>query len=91
MWRYTQSNNPCFLAVLLEVKRVVALVAVDKKQLVLSSGAPLCIGIKVLQPVQTKLVSGPSVLRDSNNPVLGQIRLFIPGREVVAAFKDNEG
>ena len=91
MWRHTQSNNLCFLAVLLEVKGVMALMAVNKEQLVPSLGAPLCIGIKVLQLVQTKLVGSPSILRDSNNPVLGQIRLLVLGREVVAAFEDDEG
>ena len=47
--------------------------------------------IKVLQLLNTKLICGPAVIRDSNNPIVRQILFLIPGREVVLALKDNEG
>ena len=47
MRRYVESNNLVFLAVLLEFERVVALIAVNNKQLVATNSAPLCMLIKV--------------------------------------------
>jgi hypothetical protein len=46
--RYADSDNVVILAVLLEIKRVVALIAVNNKQLVGANYPPLCILIKVL-------------------------------------------
>ena len=48
MGRHTDSDNLLLLAVLLEFKGVVALIAVDNKQLVPSNCTLLCMGIKVL-------------------------------------------
>jgi hypothetical protein len=47
--------------------------------------------VKVLQPLQTKLISSPAVTRDSNHLILGQILLLVLAREVVARLKDNKG
>ena len=47
--------------------------------------------VKVVYPVQTKLISSPAVIRDSNNPVLRKFFLLIPGREVVVGLEDKEG
>jgi hypothetical protein len=46
--------------------------------------------IKVLQPLQAKLICCPAILRDCNNPVLEQILLLVPDREVMAALEDDE-
>jgi hypothetical protein len=46
--RHAESNNIVLLIVLLEFKRVVALVAVKYKQLVRANSALLCMLIKVL-------------------------------------------
>jgi hypothetical protein len=89
--RHADSNNLVLLAVLLEYERVVALMAVDNEEPMSAYNPPLCMLIKVLQPLQPKLVYSPAVLRDCNNPVLGQILLLIPGREVIAAFEDDKG
>jgi hypothetical protein len=45
--RYTESNS-VLLIVLLECKQLIALVAVNNKQLVSAYNLPLCILIKVL-------------------------------------------
>jgi hypothetical protein len=89
--RHADSNNLVLLAVLLEYERVVALIAVDNKEPISAYNPPLCMLIKVLQLLQPKLVCSPAVLRDCNNPVLGQILLLIPGREIIAAFEDDKG
>jgi hypothetical protein len=89
--RYTDSNNLVLLVVLLECERVIALIAVNCEQLVGTNYSLLCILIKVLQLLQAKLICRLAVLRDYNNLVLRQILLFVLGREVIAALKDNKG
>jgi hypothetical protein len=68
--RHAESNNLVLLTVLLEFERVVALVAVDKEQLILPNSASLCMRVKVFQPLQTKLICCPTVLRDCDNLVV---------------------
>jgi hypothetical protein len=46
--RHVDSNNLILLAVLLEIKQVVALIAVNNKELISAYNPPLCILIKVL-------------------------------------------
>ena len=53
-----------FKAVVLKILVEVALMAVQNKQLVFPHLARLCMRVKVLQPLQTKRVVGPAVLRD---------------------------
>ena len=48
MRRHAESDNLVLLAVLLEFKRVVALVAINNKQTIASYSPPLCVRIKVL-------------------------------------------
>jgi hypothetical protein len=54
--RHVDSNNFIILVVLLELKRVVALMAVDNKESVAANYPLLCMLIKVLQPLQADLV-----------------------------------
>jgi hypothetical protein len=46
--RYVDSNNLVLFVVLLECERVVALIAVNNKELISAYNPPLCILIKVL-------------------------------------------
>jgi hypothetical protein len=46
--RHTESKNPILLIVLLEFKRVVALIAINYKQAMCANSTPLYILIKVL-------------------------------------------
>jgi hypothetical protein len=46
--RYIDSNNLILLIVFLECERVIALIAVNNKQLVATNYPPLCMLIKVL-------------------------------------------
>jgi hypothetical protein len=68
--RHTESNNLILLILLLESKRVVTVIAVDNKQTMLSTSTLLCIPVKVLQPLKTKLVRSLAVLRDCDNLVV---------------------
>jgi hypothetical protein len=46
--RHAESNNLVLLAVLLEFKQVVALIAVNYKQPMCANSMPLCMLVKVL-------------------------------------------
>jgi hypothetical protein len=46
--RYAESDNLILLTVLLEIKRVIALIAVDNKQLISAYNSPFYMLIKVL-------------------------------------------
>jgi hypothetical protein len=46
--RHAESNNLIILIVLLEIDRVIALIAVNNKQTIPSYSASLCMPIKVL-------------------------------------------
>jgi hypothetical protein len=46
--RHIDSNNLILLAVLLEIKQVIALIAINNKKLISAYNPPLCILIKVL-------------------------------------------
>jgi hypothetical protein len=46
--RHVDSNNLILLTVLLEIKQVVALIAVNNKKLISAYNPPLCMLIKVL-------------------------------------------
>jgi hypothetical protein len=89
VWRHTESNNLAFLTEVLELKQLVALIAVNNKQLVTAYCTSLCIVDKVLQLGKTKLVSSPAVLTDANPPILWVV--VILGLVVVLCFKDEEG
>jgi hypothetical protein len=62
MRRYTESNNNILLADRLEFKRVVALIAVNYEQAIDTYSANLRVGIKMLQPFNSKLISSPAVI-----------------------------
>jgi hypothetical protein len=49
--RHAESDNLILLTVLLEFKRVVALVAVNNKQTIVSYSPLLCVSVKVLEPL----------------------------------------
>jgi hypothetical protein len=46
--RYIDSNNLILLTVLLEIKQVIALIAINNKELISAYNPPLCMLIKVL-------------------------------------------
>jgi hypothetical protein len=68
--RHAESNNLIILAVLLEFKQVVALIAINNKQPMCANNPPLYMLIKVLQLLQAKLIYYPAILRDRNNPIV---------------------
>jgi hypothetical protein len=46
--KYADSNNLVLFAVLLEIKQVIALIAVNNKELISAYNPPLCMLLKVL-------------------------------------------
>jgi hypothetical protein len=89
VWRHTESNNLAFLAEVLELKRLVALMAVNDQQLVTAYCTSLCMLDEVLQPGKTKLISGLAVLANANPPILWVV--VILGLVMVLCFEDEEG
>jgi hypothetical protein len=55
--RHAESNNLIIFVVILELQRVIALMAVNNEQLVAANYSLLCMPIKVLQPRKPKLIS----------------------------------
>jgi hypothetical protein len=88
VWKHTESNNLAFLAEVLELKRLVALVAVNNEQPVTAYRTSLCMLDKVLQLGKTKLVGSPAVLANADYPILWVV--VIPGLVVVLCFEDEE-
>lgn len=91
MRQHTEGNNLLLLAQILELDRVVALVAVDYEQPVYPYSARLCMPVKVLQPRNSKLTCRPAVRADTNNPVVHLRGVLVPNVDVVLAGKDREG
>jgi hypothetical protein len=73
----------------LKLKRLVALVAIKDEQPTRPDYLALCMLDKVLQPLNSKLISRPAVVADSDNLVARDVFLVL-GREVVLASKDNK-
>ena len=90
MRRHADSNNLIILIVLLDYKRIIALITVSCEQLVATKYYLFCILVKVLQLLQPKLICYLAVLRDCNNLILGSSILLILGGELIAALKDNK-
>ena len=89
MQQYAKSNNFILLAVLLELKQVIALVAVNNQQLIATYSSSLYIVDKVLKLGKTKLIYSPAVLADPN-PLVFQV-VNVLGLIIVLYFKDKEG
>ena len=89
VWRHAEGDDLVLLTEILEVKRLVALVAVNNEQHMATYPPLLYLLNKVLQPGQTNLVGSPAVVANPNAPMRLQVR--VPGRVVVLCFKDEVG
>ena len=67
MWRHVESDDFPFFAELPEFERLVALMAVENQQSMRPNSIILCMRVKVLQPLNTKLVVRPTVITDCDN------------------------
>jgi hypothetical protein len=68
-----------------------ALITVDNQHIVGTNSARLCMPVKVLQLVKTKLISSLAVFGDADNLVLRQGFILVLVRQVLAGFKDDVG
>jgi hypothetical protein len=89
--RHAESNNLIIFVVILKLQQVIALIAVNNKQLVATNYSLLCMPIKVLQLRKPKLISRLAVVRDTNNLVVRYISVLVLACEVVMRLKDNKG
>jgi hypothetical protein len=88
--QHAERKDIVLLAKLLKLKRVVALIAIKDKQLTRSNHLAICMLNKVLQPLNSYLVSRPAIIAYSDSPVAQDVFL-VPGRQVVLASKDDKG
>ncbi len=62
MRRYAKRNNVVLLAIELEFRRVVALVAVEDQQLAFAFYAKCCIAVEVLDLIQAYCISSLAII-----------------------------
>jgi hypothetical protein len=67
-----------------------ALMTIKNKQAMGADCTRLCVGVKVLQLLNSKLVSCLSIVTNCNYLVAWDCCLLVPGREVVLAGQDEE-
>ena len=79
MRRHAEHKYVILLAELLKLKRVVALMAIKDEQPTRPNHLAICMLNKVLQPVNSYLVSRPAIIADSDSPVARDI-LLVPSR-----------
>ena len=91
MWWHTERKDLMFQTVILEILIEMALVTIQNEQPVAANLTRFCIRVKVLQPLQTKRIVCPSILRDRELPITRYICLLILYRDVNTALVDNEG
>ena len=87
--RYIETNNFVLCTVLVKFRRSMAAVAVKDKQMIDSCYIRLCIFIKVLQPLKSKLISCPAVITQYDYLVSRQTAILAHLVELFS--QDNEG
>lgn len=85
MCRHTECDDAVVLAVELEIYRMVALVAIKDQEAISPNSSRFSLLIKVFDPFQTDLVSGPTIAAQRDDPVLRNCTILVPVGEMVLA------
>lgn len=89
MGRYIKRNDVISLAIVVEVGRVVAFVAIEDKEAIYTDYTTLGVLIEVFYPIQANLVYSPTIFAYINSPVLWELAVLVPREKVIFALNDN--
>ncbi len=91
MQKHVERDDIILLAIELEFRRVVALVAVEDQQPAFAFYAKCYIAVEVLDPIQAYYISSLAIIGSYNALVGREVALSILVSEVVLPSQDNEG
>ena len=91
MQRHIERNNVVLLAIELEFRRVVALVAVEDQQPAFAFCAKCYIAVEVLDPIQAYCIGSPAIIGSCDTPGSREVILGVLVGEVVLPSQDDEG
>ena len=83
MRRHTECNDVVLLAMELEFRRVVALVAVEDQQPIFALCPRRRMAVEVLDPIQAYRIGSPAVVGSCDTPVGREVALSVLVSEVV--------
>ncbi len=87
--RHAESDDLLFCIQILEIERLVALVAVNYEEPMCSHCAHFCVLIEVLEPRNSMYICCSAVVADSNDPIMRYEVVVIPGADVGFLRKDD--
>ena len=90
MSRHTKSQNIIILAINLKSIRIMALVTVKNKKLIYTLCARFYVLIKMFYLIHTQLIIYPTIIANSNLPIAGNYRIFVPKKKVIFCLNHNK-
>jgi len=90
MRRHVERDDVVLLAIELEFRRVVALVAVEDQQPIFAFRTRCYIEVEVLDPIQANGISRPAIVGGYDTLVGWEVALGIPVGKVVLYGQDDE-
>ena len=90
MSRHAESQNIVVLAMGLKSIRMMALMAVKNKKSIYTLRARFCVLIEVFYLIHTQLIICLTVIANSNFPIAGDCRVFVPEGKVIFCLNHDE-